>query len=573
MKIMEKITEYLSLELFIILILVISIITYIIKTLKEKKANNNITRIDIKNKTIISIIESIAKSHPHDIALVLENNQETKSISYDEYFKEIKNCGESLNFWTGIKTPVLILGRSCHTTLYIYFGAILNGGYTVRLSEYILPDILEKIINDTNVEVLFIDGEEQLIKIYEKEFTKVKLIVYYSDICGETLEKVKSKIPIMSYYNFLSEKNKNLRSTNSINLNDIISINYYFTKEDEINYVKHTHKTLMENLNLIIKTVEITKYDKFLAHLPIEYMISQLLENHLPFLNGGTLYFCNKNNLLDQIKIIKPTILIGFPKLWKIIKRNIEKIKSDKILNYTTDKKIKKILGLDKCKLLVNSYTTLNSNTKEYLASHNLFINDIYFYKQYGILALDFNNINDEIKDEKYINIGKNSNLFKLKKIEEKIFIKNRLTKGWKSLNNIGYVNNNNIYLLKDDHENYKYIENIIQKKLPWSKYILLIEKDNKLFLIIVPKLTKKKSLTKCLEELGIKTIEEIQKSEIINNLILDVLEEIYQESKIDIIIEKYIILDELKIGKGLELCGKIDETYIRKIIMSSVNL
>ena len=79
---MTKITEYITIELIIILILVLSIIIYILQESKNIiKKNNNIIS-SIKSKNIIDIIENISVKTPNKIAIEIDYNNHKDKINF-----------------------------------------------------------------------------------------------------------------------------------------------------------------------------------------------------------------------------------------------------------------------------------------------------------------------------------------------------------------------------------------------------------------------------------------------------------------------------------------------------------
>ena len=344
----------------IILFALILIIGILYKVYYNKNIRTIVKKISDKNtKTIIDILKYNSKKYPNNIALKVNNGKNNwKNITYSQYYENVINFAQSTNYWLGSHVNIGIMGCNSPGLFYSYLGSMVNGGFAIGLPINRLEKVYEKIISDNNIELLIIESDEQLNKLSTINISNIKLIVYYSPISKSTIKKF--KIPVFSMGVFMNEKTTEIIMPK---INDVATILY----NNNIGVVM-THKNIMYSINKILDCIKnkselkVFEFEQILSYIPFNNILAQYIDIYLAITSISTVTLADKHGLHKSINKIlhkvKPTIFIGFPKIWKKIKHNIEdKINkngiSGQLTKFFSPSKIIEKNGLDKCKLMM----------------------------------------------------------------------------------------------------------------------------------------------------------------------------------------------------------------------------
>ena len=370
-------------------IFIICIISYLCYKKKQYKIydNNKTASTFNKNendKTIINIFKNIAETYPKYPALKLKKNKEWKTVTYSEYYKKVKNFAQSTNYWLGSKINAAILGFNSTGWYYAHMGIIFNGGKIISINPESTYKTCKYIIEDSNIEFLIVENDQQLKKFANHNLSSVKLIVYYSPISNDILNKF--KIPVFSMGNFMTKTN---RLEKIIKLTDDATIVYpsnITTKNPK--GIVITHDNIMANINKTLHLLEnnsnIGKIfnENIISYLPLNNITSQIMNIYIPIVTASTIWFADKDalkyTLQQSIKEIKPTIFVGITPVWEKISNSI----NPNNISGTVDKTFRpwKILeknGFDKCKLCL-SINSIDFDMQKHFNTIGITIHNIY---------------------------------------------------------------------------------------------------------------------------------------------------------------------------------------------------
>lgn len=345
-----------------------------------------------KTHTILDVLKLVSKTNPSKNALMINRGDNNwKNITYHEYFKQVNNFAQSLNYWLGPNTNTGIIGFNSPGWFYAHLGTMLNSGVSIGIYTTSSPEICEFIINNSNIELLVIEDNSQLEKISNINIDSVKLIVYYSPIDKAMINKF--KVPVISMGNFMTQKSK---LTKTPKPDDTATIIYTSGTTGNPKGVMITHKNIISSLKQMF---ELTKMhsefktfadERIISFLPLNHILAQMVDIYLPIATGSTVWFADKNALKTSsksssiettIKNVKPTIFVGIPRIWE---KMVEKIKenttgvSGMFVNKFIPWKIIQSIGLDECKMAITTSAPISEQARDYLNSLGLQLYDIY---------------------------------------------------------------------------------------------------------------------------------------------------------------------------------------------------
>lgn len=406
----ESTGVYIEYIIVIIICLIVCFLIYLAYNYFIKINNNNQNNIhNLETKNVFQILESIAVSNPDLSALVIRKNDAMISINYEDYFNNIKQFAESLNYWVGSKINVTLIGSNCPAFFYSYMGTIANGGAIISINKNISSDVLIDIINNSDTEAIVVEDESQLEKISENlekldKLKKVKLILYYSPVSENLLNKFKDdndvyRIPVVSFGAFIEHDNDSTNNSKKIKkiikgIKDedvsIISYNYDQNNDDIVKGSIITYGNIKHVVLSFISTIKNkssikigTKIsDRFVSYLPLDNVMTQITDIFLPIIMHGTVWFAEnkKTSLITTLNIAKPTIFIGTLDVWNKLMIYLEKNSDNNIVSNLMPKYMKKkllnLIGLyDSEYCLITHY---DSKIIQYFNSIGLDVYNIY---------------------------------------------------------------------------------------------------------------------------------------------------------------------------------------------------
>lgn len=358
---------------------------------KESNAKCIINNKKYKKYTILDFLKQASKDNPKKTALKIKTKNSWKSVSYLEYYDNVLNFAQSINYWLGPKVNVSILGFNSPGWFFAHMGCMLNGGISVGLYPTSTSKICEKIINDANVELLVVEDDEQLKKFMDIDISGIKLIIYYSPISKKMVDKF--SVPVISMGNFMTK-----RVTTTLkppHLDDIATLIYTSGTTGNQKGTMITHKNIMSSVSQMLSLID-TKSGKnsicgerFISYLPLNHIAAQMMDIYIPLVTLSTVWFADKNALKstlgDTIKDAKPTIFIGVPRVWEKIVEQIEAGLENEgvggsLVKLVSPWKIIEKIGFNKCKLAITSTAPISENTIKYLEAIGLPL-----YNTYGM--------------------------------------------------------------------------------------------------------------------------------------------------------------------------------------------
>ena len=461
-----------EIQQIMIIIMCITIIAIFIYGYTYKKNKTNQDLVMIEKKTILDILKHNSKKKSEVPAFKIRNGKKWKTITYIEYYKNVINFAQSINYWLGNSVNVGIMGFNSPGWMFAHLGCMQNGGISVPLDRHMSIKKCGEIIDDADIEILVVDNDEQLIKIAnDKKIKKIindriKLIIYYSPISKKIIDEFTQ--PILSMGVFMSKTNSHLKSPK---INTVAQLQYNKTIDGSI----ISHKNIMASVTKFINACSIENQNyNVVSYLPLDNMTIQITDMYAPILSCGTIWFADESSvkkleegvgknkkqpILEIIKQAKPSIFIGNVNVWKNLKTYIDD--NCKLIDMIAFWKKIETIGLDKCKLTFNISKNMPVDLKVFFRSNGLEISELYGCSEAtGIISISAPGMASDSVGIPIMNIkmGKKNeimikgvNLFggyyKNKNKTLKTFTKD----GWFKVNDKGLLNNNLLYLQKND--------------------------------------------------------------------------------------------------------------------------
>jgi long-chain acyl-CoA synthetase len=296
-------------------------------------------------KTICDILIERVKKTPSANAVGSIENNKINFLSFKKYKDNIECISIALvNLGLKTQTKVCILSHTRKEWNFIDLAIMCSGGVTVPVYPSYTPEEVEYIINHSEADFLIVENQDQLDKILEvqDQLKSITKIISIDQIKKESIKKIKKGIQFISFEECMSigiNENLNhpdqfLLNIENINPKSLATIVYTSGTTGQPKGAMINHDALLQVLQNVKKYTHnsIHGQDRFLTYLPLSHVLGRL-ESFFPILFGSeTVYAKDMKNLINDIPVVQPTILVAVPRvLEKIYEKAMKSLDSNEI--------------------------------------------------------------------------------------------------------------------------------------------------------------------------------------------------------------------------------------------------
>ncbi len=179
---------------------------------------------------------------------------------------------------------------------------------------------LEYIINDAEINFLFIGGQEQydkIVKILPDNKHLKKVVVF------DPATQIQADARVVYFSDFIAQDalqqhrdafNSRLEQANS---EDIATIIYTSGTTGKPKGVMLTHKNITSQFAILNRLFNLSEKDVELCFLPLSH-VYQKSSTYWTQSRGVTVYYCeNPKEILDYFQEVRPTYMVGVPRLYE----------------------------------------------------------------------------------------------------------------------------------------------------------------------------------------------------------------------------------------------------------------
>lgn len=511
-----------DLKYLVLMILFIAII------ISRKTSYNYLEDMNFQVNDFTEIFKEICLKYPDKVALKYKKNKKNHQIKYSEYYDNVYNFSRAVAN-TNVKKGgcVNILANTCPEWFYFYLGSMMANMIPVGIYNTSSSKTCELITKDTQSQILIVDDLNNVQKFMEV-IEVIKIIILIQDSIDDNIVKSfkKYKVDIFTWSGFIDTYANLLDDGNDKENNVATPINtiiYTSGTTGEQKGAALTHKNILSELEFLYnkfkKSIYIeNKRERFISYLPLNHIAGQLMDIYIPICLAGSVYIAKQNaikkNLIKNIKYAKPTIFASVPRIWEKIIDEIEynkrklpdyqKILIDigsTITTYFTDNILKE-LGLNRCKIFINTGAPLPKWIEKYFICKNIILCNAYGLSETsGPISISLPN------EYKFGSVGKILPGIQVKIMNDEILVSGPTVfngylndeestmkvlddNGWFKTGDKGRIDNNYLYItgrIKDiiitsggENVNPVEVEDNIKKNIPFISHVILIGNGRK---------------------------------------------------------------------------------------------
>lgn len=275
--------------------------------------------IEKSNYNLGYILKQRSKRYASNVAFKLLDKGNLKVLTYDALWSLIKEVGRSLSqLDINQKTPTIgILSHNQLNGVLVDLACLSFGYRIIPLPLNASPNHISYIIKHSEITHLFLGGAigNKIWNELHKE-TKIKTI---------SLDNVEKSIESMNWDHFLELGDQAMdfkinKQLTTVDIKNAQSIMYTSGTTDNPKGITFNQINMIsKRFGRALALPDIGSDDIFLCYLPLYHTFGRYFELMGSIFWGATYSFAESpafNSLLNDFKIIKPTIFISIPKRW-----------------------------------------------------------------------------------------------------------------------------------------------------------------------------------------------------------------------------------------------------------------
>ena len=376
--------------------------------------------LGIPEQTLPQAVVEAVESNPDRIQYVTADGQE---VLLKDFYKLCRAVGKSC-ISLGLKPfqGVGILGFNSVEWFAADIGVSFACGLPAGIYTTNLPDVVAYILNHCNSEMILVDTEEQLKKVLsvKDQCTALKTIVIWGAVDKSKYAEHGDLVRTWDEFIKLSEDVSDALLEERMALptpENVCKLIYTSGTTGPPKAVMISHDNSVYTAKKVGLTIEFNEKDFIVSFLPCSHIAANTMDVVGALINGYRVNFASpdalKGSLVQTLRKVRPTVFLAVPRVYEKIQEKLLQIgatsgpikraistwakgigtqlnealdKNDdslvpwghKLADFLVFQNVKKALGLDRCKIIINAAAPLQPATDEYFRSLNLRIIDLY---------------------------------------------------------------------------------------------------------------------------------------------------------------------------------------------------
>ena len=274
----------------------------------------------MEKQHIAAIIQRSAQAYKDQIAVQQKQQDQWQSRSYAELGSEIRAVARAL-LTLGVQPGdhIGIFSQNRPEWTFADLGALTVRGIVVPIYATNTPQQAAYIIQETDMNVLFVDSQENYDKVQSlrSQFPHLQTVIAFnSDI---TIDESNSQL----YAAFLqtghsSEQDDQLAARlTDAQPDELATIIYTSGTTGEPKGAMLTHANLYYQFLALDSEFKVGPGDRSLCFLPLSHVYERVWSYYVYRMGAENYYLANPRAVIDTMQEIKPTVMVSVPRLYE----------------------------------------------------------------------------------------------------------------------------------------------------------------------------------------------------------------------------------------------------------------
>lgn len=277
--------------------------------------------------TLVEIYEGVARNHPKPNNLNYKQDGAWHALSAADMLRRARHIALGLySLGLGKGDRVAIISESCVEWVLADQGCILMGAVTVPIYPTLSGDQVKYIVNDCSARAIFISTAVRFKELDATlaECPSIDNVIVFAGEPAEgrgflTLAKLEARGRALA----AEQPDLSNELARAAKPEDLATIIYTSGTTGEPKGVMLTHSNMVSNLIDSSNHLEFGEKDSALSVLPLSHVFERQAMN-MYLHHGMSAYFGSLDTLGEHLREVRPTVLIGVPRIYEKILARVQ---------------------------------------------------------------------------------------------------------------------------------------------------------------------------------------------------------------------------------------------------------